>query len=416
MHKKYNGFYIGYVVQNNDPDRGGKVKIFVPAIMPTLGGISSEINADNAGVQIDFSDLSTISPAVLAQIKNTLPWARQVSPLIGSGSPTIFNARNHTTSPVDDPFWRQWYADLKKLGGRSDSPRRPGALSQLLQFLIKGAFGSKTTTDAVFGKIPENPVVDTNNTFSSGIKSNMAKGAFSIPGVGAVVWMFFENGEWDLPVYFGYQHATSAWREIFNANSEGQQGSNYPSGYENNPSPGTQSAETSAEEETTDGFDPDAPAVAPGEAEPKIPEGGGRTPEASETSKDQFLPEWDSTETPDSYYLGGGLWPKTLLPPEAPVPPTAPPSSPAPTAPPGQRSSTAPRFNDSAPSFNQPAPGVPTNRTRSLQVPSGKPEIDYADPPPPSAPTPTVPTIKKLSPQLPLQKPPRREGGAAGIG
>lgn len=231
MHKKYNSFYLGYVVQNNDPDRGGKVKIFVPAIMPTLGGLSSEIDADNAGVQIDFSNLSTISPAALAQMKNALPWARQISPLIGSGSPTIFNARDHTTTTIDNPYWRRMFTTLEQLGAKTDKPRRAGAIFRVLQFFLKGAFGASTTIDKDFGSIPRSPAADPDNTFNSNIRSNMAKGAFSIPSVGAVVWMFFENGEWDLPVYFGYQHSTSAWREIFGPNGEGT-----PGGYENDAS------------------------------------------------------------------------------------------------------------------------------------------------------------------------------------
>ena len=34
--KKYYGNYIGIVIQNNDPDQAGKVKVFVPHISPTV--------------------------------------------------------------------------------------------------------------------------------------------------------------------------------------------------------------------------------------------------------------------------------------------------------------------------------------------------------------------------------------------
>ena len=34
--EKYFGNYIGLVIQNNDPDKGGKIKIWIPQISPTV--------------------------------------------------------------------------------------------------------------------------------------------------------------------------------------------------------------------------------------------------------------------------------------------------------------------------------------------------------------------------------------------
>ena len=376
MHKKYNSLYIGYVVQNNDPDQGGKVKIFVPSIMPTLGGISSEINADNAGVQIDFSDLSRVPPAVLAQIKNALPWARQVSPLIGSGSPTIFNARDHTTSRVDAPMWRKFYADLQKQGARSDSPRRHGALSQIFQFIFKGAFGSKTTNDESFGEIPITPVTSPTNNFSSGIKSNMAKGAFSIPSVGAVVWMFFENGEWDLPVYFGYQHATTAWREIFDGTG------GYPGALENNPGTGTSG--TAEDSNIVDGVDIDAKA------------GEGSPTEGSGVDSD-FVGPPAPGQMPPAYGSGNG--------------------SPPPTAP----ADDGLRIDDSAPPQGSSSGifGEPQSTTPPGSAPSTAPTraLKFNTPAQtPQQPTPTRKTIEELSPQMPLLNPRSERRGGSIIG
>jgi hypothetical protein len=64
--------------------------------------------------------------------------------------------------------------------------------------------------------------------------SNQAKGMFSIPSVGSLVWVFFENGEWDLPVYFGYHYSSSEWKSIYGADNEGFRGTDYPNNFENN--------------------------------------------------------------------------------------------------------------------------------------------------------------------------------------
>jgi hypothetical protein len=55
---------------------------------------------------------------------------------------------------------------------------------------------------------------------------------FSVPRVGAQVWVFFENGSLDRPVYMGYVFDKSDWNSVMNP-----QGSNpslhYPAGSEN---------------------------------------------------------------------------------------------------------------------------------------------------------------------------------------
>ena len=35
-YKKFYGNYVGIVVQNDDPDRSGKVKVFVPHVSATV--------------------------------------------------------------------------------------------------------------------------------------------------------------------------------------------------------------------------------------------------------------------------------------------------------------------------------------------------------------------------------------------
>ena len=46
--KEYFGNYLGIVVQNNDPDKGGKVKIWVPHISPTVYENWDEKNEDKS--------------------------------------------------------------------------------------------------------------------------------------------------------------------------------------------------------------------------------------------------------------------------------------------------------------------------------------------------------------------------------
>ena len=43
---KYYGHYLGIVVQNNDPDKRGRVKVFVPHISPTVYKKWNEVSKD----------------------------------------------------------------------------------------------------------------------------------------------------------------------------------------------------------------------------------------------------------------------------------------------------------------------------------------------------------------------------------
>ncbi len=232
MHKKYTGFYLGYVIQNNDPDRAGKVKIFIPALMPTLAGIPEEIDEEDADIKIDFKDFSTLPKEVVQKLKNILPWARQISPLIGSGSSTSYNPQSHTVTTVDNPIQRLEFAKKLKEGESSENdPKSAGYTLQQSDFILSAGH----VKDEAIDDIPATPTTDPdNNAMIPELYSNQAKGMFSIPSVGSLVWVFFENGEWDLPAYFGYHYSSSEWKGIYGAADEGFRGVDYPNNFENN--------------------------------------------------------------------------------------------------------------------------------------------------------------------------------------
>jgi hypothetical protein len=232
MHKKYTGFYLGYVIQNNDPDRAGKVKIFIPALMPTLAGIPEEIDKEDADVKIDFKDFSTLPVEVIKKLKNILPWARQISPLIGSGSSTSYNPQSHTVTTVDNPIQRLEFAKKLKEGEFPvNDPKSAGFTLQQSDFILSAGH----IKDEAIDDIPATPTTDPdNNAMIPELYSNQAKGMFSIPSVGSLVWVFFENGEWDLPAYFGYHYSSSEWKGIYGTADEGFRGVDYPNNFENN--------------------------------------------------------------------------------------------------------------------------------------------------------------------------------------
>lgn len=149
----FNGFYVGIVVQNNDPLKAGRVKILVPNINATLN--EWHITDEATDISFDFTDIDSnpIFNAVLNKLKITLPWASGASGIFGGSASNIYDS---TTNSKRD-----------------------------IERVIPTGVPSKF--------IPE----DFNGS---------GMGMYSIPAVGSHVWVFFKDGDANTPVYFATAH------------------------------------------------------------------------------------------------------------------------------------------------------------------------------------------------------------------
>lgn len=87
------------------------------------------------------------------------------------------------------------------------------------------------------GILPETPPSVVNNTFGHGrtIQKNtndMAKGLFAFPNTGAMVWVFFREGNPLFPVYFAASYSSTEWQSAYRGSSINASGTNT-----GNPSP-----------------------------------------------------------------------------------------------------------------------------------------------------------------------------------
>ena len=81
MLNSYTGFYSGIIVQNNDPDHAGKVKVWVPHISPTV--YAGWINKVQENKRFKFlgANVAEQFTMVVEDIKQILPWADIALPL-----------------------------------------------------------------------------------------------------------------------------------------------------------------------------------------------------------------------------------------------------------------------------------------------------------------------------------------------
>ena len=221
--KKFFGNYLGIVVQNNDPDRAGKIKVWVPHVSPSVYAGWADSNTDkkfkSIGRNVD-SDLSVI----IEDLKAILPWAQCAAPIVGSTGVEKYNASEQTSTASDSnteatrpsipDFIRTKYSLNKDGVGE-----KPAQKYEQKELRVSDAFTDSADVDFEhankygYSYVPRG-------------YSNAAKGTFSIPSVGSHVWIFFEGGDPTTPVYFAASYSAQEWSSIYDDQD-------YPASYEN---------------------------------------------------------------------------------------------------------------------------------------------------------------------------------------
>jgi len=220
---KHNGNYLGIVVQNNDPEKRGRVKVFVPHINIALYESWNKDFAMLNDKHFVFPDAATNPDLdnVLEYLKKALPWAEIALPLFGGSASGRYNAHMKVGTTSDANYWDK---DNTNFGFRP-----------LVNYV-----GENRISDAFHEtKATHNRLVNPNaNQYAPSDYSNLARGSFTIPNVGAHVWVFFIEGDINYPVVFAVSQGQEDWKRIYSKNKELEDLSNfispdYPESYEN---------------------------------------------------------------------------------------------------------------------------------------------------------------------------------------
>jgi hypothetical protein len=244
---QYFGNFLAIVVQNNDPECRGRVKVFVPHVNVSVYKKWTEIKKDKRfkflGLNVS-SDLSDI----LQDLKVMLPWADCAAPLVGESSSGRYNSSqsigtisdsnkittlvsNTSSAEVDTTKLTTYSQNLDSIG------EKLGNKYDIDFYRVNDAFTSATSGVNCINKYSYNYIPET--------YSNQAHGAFAIPSVGAHVWVFFQNGDPMMPVYFAASFSGTDWKGIYDANTA--KGIDYPGEFENTTLSGKDAASLSTE-------------------------------------------------------------------------------------------------------------------------------------------------------------------------
>ena len=248
--KEYLGMYLGLVVQNNDPEYRGRVKVYVPHIQANVYQQWYEDITDKSfnfpGKNI-YSDLE----AILPELKNILPWAENAMPSLGATGSGRYNAHDQIGTVSDSnrsetltPLTHTTDLDKKYKLNDEHIGEKPGKVYESHETWVSDAFTNIDNPDHVDGAtnlFEELPVGDRLNgvnrpnqfawNYQPNTYSNCAKGGFSIPNVGSHVWVFFQGGDPLQPVVFATSFGKEDWQGIYE--SSDAHGQDYPGTYEN---------------------------------------------------------------------------------------------------------------------------------------------------------------------------------------
>jgi hypothetical protein len=85
--KQYNSMYLGICINNNDPEKRGRVQVFIPHIMPALYEQWNEQGEDIEITCVGDNMPDGLSTEVIRRLSLILPWAEAASPIVGTSSP-----------------------------------------------------------------------------------------------------------------------------------------------------------------------------------------------------------------------------------------------------------------------------------------------------------------------------------------
>jgi len=89
----YSGLYRGIVIQNNDPQQSGRVKVYVPGInLNQTKNWNQNKEEDKFFKVMGANTGSSLNPQILNSQKERLLWAEVMLPTIGMNSPGFYNA------------------------------------------------------------------------------------------------------------------------------------------------------------------------------------------------------------------------------------------------------------------------------------------------------------------------------------
>jgi hypothetical protein len=226
-----NTFYRGIVVQNNDPSKLNRVKVYIPELtnqpFDSWFGEFQNINIKSMGenTSTEWSEKETngdwVDVKMYDEISKLIPWAEQCTPLFGESSNFRYY-KDGKISTISDCNYPEGFEI-----NNTDSPTlSAGSFSPAFLYENEG-----TRLGDAFSKPLDNFSVKCNPyafSYAPSKHVHKAKGMFGVPEIGSKVWVFHYEGDSNYPVYFGGYRDYRELALINDTDNKKQIGQKYP--------------------------------------------------------------------------------------------------------------------------------------------------------------------------------------------
>tara|TARA_R100000900_G_scaffold18491_1_gene15401 strand:- start:1863 stop:3110 length:1248 start_codon:yes stop_codon:yes gene_type:complete len=236
--KGLNSFFRGIVINDRDPNEMQRVQIFIPEL--TNLDYNNEIDGDRT---VEFGaphSVGDLTPGLHKHLIEILPWAEQAAGLFGE------RGLSHYKGKANSQVSKATYVG-KKTESKPPNSKTGGGMPRQ-QMANKDNSGAGSSIDNFAGK---NPTAAGYMPMNSG---PMASGIYGVPQVGAHLWVFFDRGDINFPVYFASIPSYAESAQVFqNGGYPGNFSTYDPQGANNNSPAGPRGSASNFEE-----FSPDA--------------------------------------------------------------------------------------------------------------------------------------------------------------
>ena len=203
-YKRYlNGFFRGIVVDDNDPLELQRVRVFIPEI--TNIGEESDINEFIAPHKI-----GSIKPEKHQKILELVPFAEQASGLFGE------YGNSHYSAALASNTSKATYVKTKT-DSKVPNSKDGGYMPRQAEANINNA-GAGSSMDDFTNTNPHS------NSYLPKNSGPEVSGVFGVPSVGSHVWVFFDRGDINCPVYFAHCPSIPETAKVY-------QDGGYPNGF-----------------------------------------------------------------------------------------------------------------------------------------------------------------------------------------
>lgn len=138
--KEYLGNYLGLCINNDDPERRGRVQIFIPHIMPALFKDWNEAGKDIQMLCVGDNIPNSIPSYTVEKLKKMLPWAECASPILGASSPGQLVGNSFNQSPIVGAVTASGGGTINGATGGGTNGNWAGSAEKLSQILPAGSW------------------------------------------------------------------------------------------------------------------------------------------------------------------------------------------------------------------------------------------------------------------------------------